>query len=114
MNVYFCLNASYIIYGHEMSETLAAKTPLKYLQEIVDNPAIPIQVRADAAKALLPYTAKKTSETLETINRNYVIKDERLAALTDEQIATLIELVGKVAEFGGSSAGASEEEVQHD
>lgn len=91
-----------------------AHTPLSYLNELIAKEGIPLQVKVDAAKAILPYTAKKTADTLETISRSYVIKDERLAGLTDEQITTLIDLVRQVAEPRDSGTGTAEAEVQHD
>lgn len=90
------------------------KTPLQYLQDIVDNPNSPAILRADAAKALLPYTAKKTSETLETINRNYTISDERLKNFTDEELIQFFSLLKKCSVIGDGGDGNPEEEVQHD
>lgn len=90
------------------------KAPIQYLQSIVDNENLPDAVRADAAKALLPYTAKKTSETLETVNRNYSISDERLKALTDDELVQLFGLLKKCSVTGDSGDGDTEEEVQHD
>ena len=90
------------------------KAPIQYLQSIVDNVNLPMPVRADAAKALLPYTAKKTSETLETVNRTYVIRDERLKDLSDDELGTLFSLLKKLSVVGDSGDGDAEEEVQHD
>lgn len=90
------------------------KAPLEYLQSIVDNQNLPDAVRADAAKALLPYTAKKTSETLETVNRNYHISDERLKNLTDDELTQLFSLLKKCSVTGDGGDGDTEEEVQHD
>lgn len=90
------------------------KAPIQFLQDIVDNINLPDAVRADAAKALLPYTAKKTSETLETVNRNYHISDERLKALTDDELVQLFGLLKKCSISGDGGDGDSEEEVQHD
>ena len=119
MSVYFLLVWLYIIYKEQMArepENLQQKneTPLEYLYHIANDESLPPQVRMDAAKALLPYTAKKTAETLETVNRNYVVKDERLAALSDDELRTLFELVTKVTEPGVDGAGATEKEVQLD
>jgi hypothetical protein len=93
---------------------ISKKAPIQYLQSIVDNEMLPDAVRADAAKALLPYTAKKTSETLETVNRNYHISDERLKALTDDELNQLFTLLKKCSVTGDSGDGDTEEEVQHD
>jgi hypothetical protein len=90
------------------------KAPIQFLQDIVNNEGLPDAVRADAAKALLPYTAKKTSETLETVNRNYHISDERLKALTDDELVQLFNLLKKCSVTGDSGDGDSEAEVQHD
>ncbi len=90
------------------------ETPLEYLDRTANDATLPIQIRLDAAKALLPYTAKKTAETLETVNRNYVVKDERLAALSDDELRTLFELVTKITEPGPDGDGTAEKEVQLD
>ena len=75
---------------------------------------MPIQLRMEAAKSLLPYTAKKTSETLETVNRNYIVKDERLAALNDDELSQLFGLVAKLTDLGADREGTETAPVQHD
>lgn len=96
------------------SKKFGKKAPISFLQEIVDNINLPDAVRADAAKALLPYTAKKTSETLETVNKNYQISDERLKSLNDDELTQLFSLLKKCSISGDSGDGNTEEEVQHD
>ncbi len=98
----------------ENVKKLSKKAPIQFLQDIVNNPMLPDAVRADAAKALLPYTAKKTSETLETVNRNYTISDERLKGLTDDELVQLFSLLKKCSVAGDGGDGDTEEEVQHD
>lgn len=111
--------AVYYIYAY-MNEKSAAptrkknETPLQYLDRVANDDTLPVQVRLDAAKALLPYTAKKTSETLETINRSYVIRDERLSKFSDDQLRQLAEFITALADFGDSGTGDSTSEIQHD
>lgn len=90
------------------------ETPMQYLTRVANDSSMPPQVRLDAAKSLLPYTAKKTSETLETVNRSYVIRDERLSAFSDEQLRQLADFITRLADFGDSGAGDTTQEVQHD
>lgn len=87
------------------------ESPIEYLQRVANDKMLPVQIRLDAAKALLPYTAKKTSETLETVNRNYTIRDERLAVLNDDDLRALIGLVKKIADVGDDGTGTPEAEV---
>ncbi len=95
---------------NEKTGKIEAKTPLALLHQVANDVTLPMQVRMDAAKSLLPYTAKKTAETLETFNRNLVVADERLAALSDDQLRTLIELVTKIAEPERDGEGTPETE----
>lgn len=87
------------------------KSPLQFLQDMVHDESFPPSIRADAAKALLPYTAKKTSETLETINKHYVIKDERLNNLSDDELKTLYAILRKLSVADDSGDGIAEAEV---
>lgn len=88
-----------------------SKTPLDLLYLVANDTTMHIQLRMEAAKALLPYTAKKTAETLETVNRNFIVRDERLASLNDDELSQLFGLVAKLTDLGGDREGTDEAKV---
>lgn len=103
---------------NENSPKITKKTPKSYLEEILNDPGMPANIKADAAKALLPYTAKKTTETIESKNYTYFtqLDDQRLKALSDDELEQLISLIRKCQSPVDSNPGegVEEAEVQHD
>ena len=101
------------------------KAPLELLADISNNPDMPVQLRMDAAKALLPYTAKKTADSIEQTTRQYTLKDARLENLSNEQLNLLFHLLSQLrsdatvdgtvsgdAQPGVDRSGSAEKEVQ--
>ncbi len=72
------------------------RTPVEFLKCIFNDPTQPMQIRLESAKALLPYTAKKLAEALETTNKHLVLKDERLAELTDDELNAILATLRKI------------------
>lgn len=83
--------------------TTQKESPLALLTRISQDENLPWQMRLDAAKSLLPYTAKKTPTTLETFNRNFDASNEALKALTDDELRDLIRLATKVTQSRGDA-----------
>jgi hypothetical protein len=97
-----------------MASSVLKKAPIDLLHYIANDLGTPIQIRVDAMKALLPYTAKKTAETLETKNLNYSLKDERLSSFTDAELTQFHAFLSRLAEPSTDSDGTEQEETQHD
>jgi hypothetical protein len=107
-HVFTLLRVSVILYNVSTEKQKGEKkAPLELLYKIANDENTPMTLRMDAMKALLPYTAKKTSETIETVNRTYTVQDERLKALTNEQLNSLLELIRHISAPAGVEGQSS-------
>lgn len=95
-----------------------SKTPSDFLQGIIDGEDrdVDLDTKIEAAKALLPYTAKKMVQEFANTNKTqFEVGSKQLAALDDDELELFIRLLRKIeasAESSSPGTGAVVQEVQ--
>ncbi len=95
----------------EDSSSSSKTTPQKLLEDIVNNVNLPWQMRIDASKALLPYTAKRNPTEASHLHTHTIVTDERLRLLDDGELRDLIKLVQKLTFSKRAPNGGEAKEV---
>jgi len=74
-----------------------SKSPSEFLQELIDDGTDDIEIKIEAAKALLPYTAKKMVQEFSNLNKTqFEVGSKHLAVLDDEELELFIRLLRKI------------------
>ncbi len=95
----------------EDSKSTPKISPQKLLEDVVNNTNLPWQMRLDASKALLPYTAKKNPSESSHTHTHTIVTDERLRLLDDGELRDLIKLVQKLTIAKRAPDGGEAKEV---
>ena len=86
-----------------------SKSPSEFLQELIDDGTDDIEIKIEAAKALLPYTAKKMVQEFSNLNKTqFEVGSKQLAALDDDELELFIRLLRKIEVSTGEGEGGPE------
>jgi hypothetical protein len=89
-----------------------AKTPIDILQKFAEDETLEKDLRINAAKALLPYTSKRKTESFEFSSTNVNLNADKLKDFSDDELRVLAGFIRRLTKSVDPGAGDTEETVQ--